>query len=101
MNYILNAAGDPVAEPDVLAWALWFGSAERTIARTELPNDVMVSTVFLGIDHNFGGGPPILFETMIFGGPLDEAQYRYTTREIALIGHEAAVVEAKAASNER
>jgi hypothetical protein len=31
-----------------------------------------VSTVFLGLDHNFGmNGPPILFETMVFG-PAEE-----------------------------
>jgi len=100
MNYILNAAGDPVAEPDVLAWALWFSSADRTIGRAELANDVTVSTVFLGVDHNFGSGPPLVFETMIFGGPLDETQYRYATRAQALAGHEAAIKEAMAASND-
>lgn len=35
-----------------------------------------VSTVFLGIDHNVFGGPPLLFETMIFGGVHDETQLR-------------------------
>jgi hypothetical protein len=27
---------------------------------------VVVSTVFLGLDHSFGEGPPLLFETMVF-----------------------------------
>jgi hypothetical protein len=87
MNYILNDAGDPVQELDILAWARWFQTADRTIARDELPGDVTVSTVFLGIDHNFGGGRPLLFETMVFGGSLDQEQERYTTRQRALAGH--------------
>lgn len=38
-----------------------------------------ISTVFLGIDHNYSNaGPPVLWETMIFGGPpaLDQYQAR-------------------------
>jgi hypothetical protein len=55
-----------------------------------------VSTVFLGLNHAFGYGVPILFETMIFGGPLDEYQVRYATYGEALNGHEIAVKMAKA-----
>lgn len=37
-----------------------------------------ISTVFLGLDHNFwGGGKPIVFETMIFGGQHLQYQTRY------------------------
>lgn len=48
-----------------------------------------LSTVFLGIDHNFGNsGVPILFESMIFGGKeLDESMERYATWETAAKGH--------------
>ena len=56
-----------------------------------------VSTVFLGIDHNFGGkGKPILFETMVFGkGDLvpDNWMARYCTWEQAEAGHKAIVYE--------
>jgi hypothetical protein len=55
----------PVPEPDFMAWAVWYRTADRVVRQTEIPGG-MVSTVFLGLDHNFGGGPPILFETMIF-----------------------------------
>lgn len=49
-----------------------------------------VSTVFLGLDHNFGGdGPPILFETMVFGGPLTDEMERYVTWDEAAAGHKA------------
>lgn len=53
-----------------------------------------VSTVFLGIDHNFGGSdPPILFETMIFEGDSYSDLYcdRYATWEQAVAGHAKAV----------
>ena len=47
----------------------------------------MVSTVFLGLDHAFDGGTPLLFETMIFGGEHDEYQERYATWDEAEAGH--------------
>lgn len=63
--------------------------AERRIARTQITPEVHVSTVFLGLDHGYGNdGPPILFETMVFGGPLDQQGDRYATVEAAEAGHE-------------
>jgi len=46
-----------------------------------------VSTVWLGLDHGYGGGPPLIFETMVFGGAHDEDQWRYPTEVEALAGH--------------
>lgn len=46
-----------------------------------------VSTVFLGINHRFGDGPPLIFESMVFGGPLDQEQRRYSTEVEARVGH--------------
>ena len=44
-----------------------------------------VSTVFLGLEMAFRDGPPVLFETMIFGGPFDEQfQWRYHTKKEAI-----------------
>lgn len=69
----------------------------RTVAKTELGNDVLVSTVWLGLDHNFWpGGAPLIFETMIFdhhGNP--QYQDRYTTEVQAVAGHDQAVQAAK------
>ena len=56
---------------------------------------MLVSTVFLGIDHSFGEGPPILWETMIFDGPHDQFQERYTSKEEAIAGHERAMLLAR------
>ena len=65
--------------------------ADRIVAQDK-QLDVMVSTVFLGLDHNYGDGPPLIFETMIFGGPLDQWQDRYSTEEEAKLGHERACI---------
>jgi hypothetical protein len=59
--------------------------------------EAKVSTVWLGLDHRMtvldGGGPPIIFETMIFGGPHDEEQWRYSTEVEARAGHELVVAQ--------
>jgi hypothetical protein len=49
-----------------------------------------LSTVFLGIDHNFNleNNTPILFESMIFSdNSLDQTMERYATWENAAKGH--------------
>lgn len=54
--------------------------------------DAWVTTVWLGIDHNWGLGPPLIFETMVFDdNENDEYCRRYATREQALAGHNAVV----------
>ena len=60
-----------------------------SVVRDEV-DDLCVSTVFLGINHNWGEGPPILFETMIFGGEHDEDRWRYATWDEAIVGHKTA-----------
>lgn len=55
-------------------------------------DELVISTVWLGIDHSFmRDGPPIIFETMIFG--YGEGNYctRYATEAQALEGHQRAV----------
>lgn len=93
-HYILGGEDGhtPILEPDFMAWARWFeqashdGAAGRRVAQT-CDGDIRVSTVFLGLDHQWGSGPPLLFETMVFGGPLDSEQDRYSTWEAADEGH--------------
>jgi hypothetical protein len=49
---------------------------------------LQVSTVWLGIDHSFGGGPPLIFETMVFGPDGDElGVWRWATEAMARDGH--------------
>lgn len=70
-------------------WARWFDNNDnRRIALNELGNGVEVSTVFLGIEPSFETGKPLLFETMVFGGPLDRECDHYATLEQARLGHD-------------
>lgn len=50
-----------------------------------------VSTVWLGLDHNFGRGPLAIFETMIFGGEHNVDCRSYPSEGEALRGHREAV----------
>jgi hypothetical protein len=56
---------------------------------------VWVSTVFLVLDHNFGDGPPLLYETMTFSAAeeLSDLCNRYCTRAAAEEGHAAVLAE--------
>lgn len=51
---------------------------------------MLVSTVFLGVDHA-EEGEPVLFETMILGGSLDMSTWRYHTYEQSVAGHDEVV----------
>jgi hypothetical protein len=77
----------PVICNDLMKWAQWSKTADRTVAKTILKN-CRVSTVFLTINHNFEqDGEPVLFETMVFGGKHDQKMERYSTWEEAEKGH--------------
>ncbi len=65
----------------------------RRVALTPIDGDCEVSTVFLSTDAAFIG-PPLVFETMIFGGAHDLEQDRYGTWEEAEAGHAAMVARA-------
>ena len=65
---------------------MWYETADRRVARTEI-GGVAISTVFLGLDHGFGG-EVLLFETMVFGGPYDGATWRCETWPQAEAQHE-------------
>lgn len=96
-SYYILVGHTPVAV-DLMTWAERFkGIENRVVAKTEINAHCDVSTVFLGLDHSFGQGDPVLFETMIFGGPLDRERDRYTSWADAERGHEEAVVRARKA----
>ena len=90
---ILDDAGEPV-QCDVLTWGVWLQTADRArvIAadRDEgaAPGGVEVSTIFLGLNHQWREGPPVLWESLVFGGPLAGTQRRYASRADALRGHQ-------------
>ncbi len=96
----IEVNGLPVKEPDLLKWGAWLESADRKVDDTwfykNTSKEIRVSTVFMGLDHSFGGEPsPILYETMIFGGPFDQDMQRYSTRQEAHRGHKEMVHKVK------
>ena len=91
--------GKPIS---MMEWALLFADHDKNcrVAHDVVQRhgvNVEVSTVWLGIDHNFSADPkakPLIFETMIFsgeGGPHHEYQHRWHTQIEAIRGHEAIV----------
>ena len=85
-QYILNDEREVVPSTDLMDWARWFETADRHVA-LDTVNGVRVSTVFLGIDHDFTfEGPPLLFETMTFDGP-EEICERCSTWDEAVAQH--------------
>lgn len=100
-HYILD--GKIPIPVDLLVWARWLEEhrADRII-KQETVGNCWVSTVFLGLNHNYlDDGPPLLFETMVFAEKDSKRDYndlymdRYSTWELALEGHEKAVAWAK------
>ena len=86
--YVLDKHNKPKLCEDTLKWAAWFETHDRTVAVEDITSKIYVSTVFLGIDHNFGGGgAPILWETMIFNGARNGYSERYSSHKAALAGH--------------
>lgn len=97
----------PIDEQDWSFWRMWDEVLGlRQVELTEFPGGVTVSTVFLGMDHDFGsrwkweagedgwpvpvfpvGYRPLLWETMVFGGPLGDYQRRYRSERDARRGH--------------
>lgn len=82
----------PVAETDVMTWAKWM-EANWAVRRVALDvvsqavhDPVTISTVFLGIAKPLERSPA-LFESMVFGGPLNGKSWRYCTWEQAEEGH--------------
>lgn len=94
-----DKTGRPI---DLATWCRLSEDLEyRRIGSTDLPDGSWVSTVWLGLDHSFSGvGPPLIFETMVFGPARDEKgrreqsldMARWSTLDEALHGHEQMVV---------
>lgn len=91
--YTLTADRLPIPCFDLVEWGMWMEHADRLVAYDvfgEGPDQYLVSTVFLGLDHDFfGRGNPLLFETAIFNEESGcEIVDRYTTWGEAAAGHE-------------
>ena len=90
-HYRLNA-DHSVTPVSLMEWATSFEDKDnRRVARTDLADNTFVSTVFLGLDHQYGEGPPLIFETMVFARGEDVLTWRYSTWAEAEAGHARAV----------
>ncbi len=85
-HFILK--GKDFIEVDFVTWAKWFETADRTVKKDK-NDEITVSTVFLGLNHSWNkNAPPLLFETLVFGGEFDGEMQRYTTYEESEAGHD-------------
>lgn len=84
--YVLDGNRKPVHAESFDAWCLWRSKATCVVAQTEI-GDFAISTVFLGVDHNHADGPPLLFETAIFGLGLPDIASRCSTWQQAEAQH--------------
>ena len=84
--YVLGPNHEVILTKSVARWAEMMESADRVVGNTMI-GETRISTVFLGIDHGLDASRPLFFETMVFGGPLDQAQWRCSTWEEAEAQH--------------
>jgi hypothetical protein len=81
-------------------WMRLHGDLDYKRVALDTVGDVEVSTVWLGLNHEWDDArPPLYFETMLFGALDDEAKgrcWRWTTEEAALAGHERIVTALRA-----
>jgi hypothetical protein len=97
MSGYFNRQGEPMTAAE---WGSALNDKSQQRVAETVVNGYWISTVWLGRNHRFGDGPPLIFETMAF--PCDESgtvtswseadSDRYSTEEEALAGH-AAMVE--------
>ena len=68
----------------------------KAVAQTTVGH-YWISTVWLGLDHSFGEGPPVIFETMVFRSEESDLEcQRYATEAEAIAGHLRMVRQVKA-----
>lgn len=113
-RYILTPDHRVVPEPDLLTWAHWLENTDRGVGQ-DMIGPYWVSTVFLGLDHDFmwrgtygheiDNPNPLIFETMVFDNSREETspyfsrsfhptfnfQRRYRSWDEAVAGHAYAV----------
>lgn len=89
LGHFVETDDGQVRRVGLLRWAKAFENFEKRLVAVDYVGPCRISTVFLGIDHGWGG-TPLIYETMIFyqGSDSDLACDRYPTRELAWAGHQ-------------
>lgn len=96
-DYYIEKDGIPVS---VSENGFRFPSLDERRVASDHTEYAWISTIFLALDHGYGYGPPVLYETMVFPKENDRTcptcgheksvdgdSERYCTREEALAGH--------------
>jgi hypothetical protein len=99
MAEYFDRAGQPLTMEE---WAKDYAD-NSVLQTTDIDEEVSVSTIWLGLNHQYGDGPPLIFETVVFGGGTKcptcghreggDPMYRYST-ELAAKEHHHALVAA-------
>lgn len=92
MERYYNRDGSPMT---MAQWAESFRDPAQKRVAHDTVGDAEVSTVWLGLNHAWDDGPPLIFETMVFGGEHSDWQDRYSTEAEALAGHQRVVAALK------
>lgn len=99
LYYVLDTDGRTPIPVDLFTWAHSFERRDGAVdpwrvGETLWEDGARLSTAFLGLDHQWGdGGPPLLFESMLFGVD-EEWMLRCSTWEQALVMHRLGVLDA-------
>jgi hypothetical protein len=100
MNDFYDRTGKPL---NLQEWGRLMEDVEyKRVAEAHI-GPLWVSTVWLGSNHRFGEGTPLIFETMVFpqeGDWNEEICERYATEEEALAGHQRIVKSLQYVINE-
>ena len=102
-RYYILRDGEVIEEPDYTKWSAWFESAYKNvelIAESRLGGST-VSTRFLALSMTLAqDSPPMLFETTVNGGWLDNQRERFSSLDEANTGHENWVRRVKESDDE-
>jgi hypothetical protein len=89
-RYFILRGGEVIEEPDYEKWSDWFEreySDVEMIAESRVGGST-VSTRFLALSMTLAqDAPPMLFETTVKGGWLDDHREQFSTLEEATAGH--------------
>lgn len=96
-QFILDATGEPVHEPDFLAYLDWWSTHTPLTPPVRVGFDIVgdteISTVFLmcpmPLIYPYAAPGYLFFETMVSGGLLEF--HRWRTRQDAEMGHQTLV----------
>lgn len=79
-------------------WSMFFDNRKYAQIGHYEDDRIRISTVWLGLNHNYFGGAPLIFETMTFvkdrsdiSDQFDQLQWRWRTEDEAKEGHETLV----------